>query len=225
LRCRGLARSEPRRGFRRPLSSGVTMCGFVVHMEEVGVAEATVWSTDSGGLGKLVGCADPVALHYFLEQTHALRLARPSPTTLPRQPPIPRPLPADRIFKGDIIICIRDEFKPPVENLIRAYAINAELLRNTMEYFRTALLNTTEEQEAHGIQISLYVPKDLWEWLLHLAKIQYRQTRERLPVIKKSLALPLFSTAVLLGIKEARDICLRYLKQTWPSAILERDRS
>ncbi|OQV16041.1 KIAA1841-like protein [Hypsibius exemplaris] len=168
---------------------------------------------------------DPVALHYSLEQTHALRLARPSPITLPHQPPIPRPLPPDRIFKGDIIVCIRDEFKPPVENLISAYAINAELLRNTMEYFRTALLNTTEEQEAHGIQISLYVPKDLWEWLLHLAKIQYRQTRERLPVIKKSLALPLFSTAVLLGIKEAREICLRYLKQKWPSAILERDRS
>ena len=104
------------------------------------------------------------------------------------------------------------------------YAINAELLRHTMDYFRTALRNTTDEQATQGIQISLYVQKDLWEWLLHLATIQYRQTRETLPPIQTSLALPLFATAVLLGIRAARDICLRHLKQSWPAAIHERDR-
>jgi hypothetical protein len=76
-----------------------------------------------------------------------------------------------------------------------------------------------------GIQICLYVQKDLWEWLLHLAKMAFGQSRDPVPPVKTALALPLFATAVLLGIPHGRKVCLDYLKNNWQSAIQDRDRS
>jgi hypothetical protein len=88
-------------------------------------------------------------LHKFLEESDKLRLKNQSfnspPTTLSPETPL-----SDRKIEGDIIVCLRDELKPPAENLVRAYAVSAELLRNTMGFFRRTLENTTEGHEDQG---------------------------------------------------------------------------
>lgn len=128
-------------------------------------------------------------------------------------------------WKGDIIVCIRDGKRPQSENLVRAYAVSSELLGSTMSYFRPYLTSPPVSEESSSLQVSLFMRKDLWEWVLHTAKIEFQQTHEPHPVIALDSALPLFAATVTLGMEAGKDLVLNYIKRHWPGVVLKRNKS
>ncbi|XP_055336291.1 uncharacterized protein LOC129586851 [Paramacrobiotus metropolitanus] len=125
----------------------------------------------------------------------------------------------------DIIVCIRDENKPLAENLVRAYAINAELLCSTMTYFRDILSAPNPCDERSSTQVSLFLPKILWDWLLSFAKFSLLRNQEKSPPVEPSLALPLFGAVIMMGMKSAEKVILAYILHNWRTSVQCRDRT
>lgn len=133
---------------------------------------------------------------------------------------------SEKKLKGDIIVCVRDEFKAPAENLVRAYAVNSQLLQTSMDYFCKALRDVPHHDEiSQSVQVSLYVQKELWDWLLHFVKVTHKQTRDTIQPISITSAIPLFATAVLLGVEAAKCHIMDFLRKNWAVAVRDRNRA
>ncbi|GAV05407.1 hypothetical protein RvY_15547 [Ramazzottius varieornatus] len=95
-----------------------------------------------------------------------------------------------------------------------------------MDYFRKALRGVSHHDEiSQSVQVSLYIQKELWDWLLHFVKVTHKQTRDTIQPISISLAIPLFATAVLLGVKAAKCHIIDFLRKNWAMAVRGRNRA